>query len=79
MQEEEYSTYVGFKEVFSIAITILNRTELVIGLDIEGQTKRLEALKSHSANKLEIKNDLLHNKELIVHTRPDLRNCYSRF
>lgn len=48
MQEEQW-----FQR--SISITILNGMERVNGLDIEGQTKRLEALKSHSANKLEIK------------------------
>lgn len=51
MQEEEYSRYVGFK-VLSILITILKGTEWVNGLDIKGQKKKLEALKSHSANKL---------------------------
>lgn len=45
MQEEEYSRYVGFKEVLSISITILNGTEWVNGLDIEGQTKKKERKK----------------------------------
>lgn len=52
-----------FKEVglLSTSITILNGIECVNGL-VEGQTKRLEALKSHSANKLEIKNGLLQQR-----------------
>ncbi len=39
MQEEEFSAYAGFKEVKSFLITILNRTEYVIGIDVKGQTE----------------------------------------
>lgn len=52
--------YLGFKEVLSISITILNGTKWINGLDIQRSDKRRKALKSHSAkNKLE--NKLIYN------------------
>lgn len=43
------------------------------------EKKKLKALKSHSANKQEIKKDLLNNVECIVHTRTDQHISYMDF